>query len=272
MNGPGAHALLDLIAGRACNIELDRAALELARIEYPDLDPDPFVTELDRHALAIAERAHDLSDGRHFIETANAYLFHEIGFRGNAADYYTADNSCLNCVLETKLGIPITLSVLYIEIARRLAKPVSGIGLPGHFIVRYDDGKFAAYIDPFHGGAILDESQCYQLAQMEMPDPAVLAAVDRRCIIIRMINNLRSIYVKRRESTKTLQVLDLLLAAKPDSAEEHKQRALALLHLSRITEAFTGFKRYLELSPAAPDRERIEEQIRDIAIWIASRN
>ncbi len=253
-------------------MELDRAALEIARVEYPDLDADACITQLDRHAWAIAERAGDLSDGRRFVEAANSYLFKEAGFRGNEDDYYHPDNSCLNRVLETKLGIPITLSVIYIEIARRLAKPVQGVGLPFHFLVRYDDPGYRAIMDPFHGGAILDEAQCRHLLQVESLDPALLEPVDRRHIAMRMINNLRGVYFGRRESLKALQVLDLLIAADPDSPDEHRQRAAALLHERRIAEALAAFQRYLKLAPNAPDRERVEEQMRNIAFWIASRN
>ena len=269
---PEAQSLLDLLAHRPSRIELDRAALEIARVEYPDLDADACINELDHHALAIAERARDLSDGRSFVEAANEYLFVEAGFRGNEQDYYNPDNSCLNRVLETKRGIPITLSVVYMEIARRLSKRVSGVGLPGHFIVRYDDPEYSALIDPFHGGAILDKARCCELAQLESLDHGMLDPVDRRHIAMRMINNLRGIYLGRREPAKALQVLDLLIEAVPESADEHKQRAVALLQQHRMREALGAFKRYLELSPEAPDRERVDEQIHNIAFWMASRN
>jgi regulator of sirC expression with transglutaminase-like and TPR domain len=267
-----AQSLLDLLAHRPSRIDLDRAALEIARIEYPELDAGIWITELDRHALAIAERARDLSDGRSFIEAANEYLFVEAGFRGNEDDYYNPENSCLNRVLETRRGIPITLSVIYMEIARRLSKQVSGVGLPGHFIVRYDDNDYSALIDPFHGGAILDTAQCCHLAQVDSLDHGILDPVDRRYIAMRIINNLRGIYFGRRESAKALQVLDLLIEAAPHSADEHKQRAVALLQQHRMQDALSAFKRYLELSPEAPDRERINEQIHNIAFWMASRN
>jgi regulator of sirC expression with transglutaminase-like and TPR domain len=267
-----AQALLDLLARRPSVVELDRVALEIARIEHPHLDATASIAELDRLAWAVAERAGDLSDGRRFVEAANSCLFGDAGFRGNENDYYNPDNSCLNRVLETRLGIPITLSVMYIEIARRLAKPVHGVGLPFHFLVRYDDPGYTAIIDPFHGGAILDEAQCCQLLQVESLDPVLLEPVDRRYIAMRMINNLRGVYFGRRESLKALQVLDLLIAADPDSPEEHRQRAAALLHERRIAEALTAFQRYLTLAPNAPDRERVEEQMRNIAFWIASRN
>jgi regulator of sirC expression with transglutaminase-like and TPR domain len=162
--------------------------------------------------------------------------------------------------------------VIYIEIARRLSKQVSGVGLPGHFVVRYDDPEYSVILDPHHGGAILDRAQCCQLAQVESLDHGMLDPVDRRHIAMRIINNLRSIYFARHESAKALKVLDLLIAAAPGSSDEHKQRAVALLQQHRMRDALCAFKRYLELSPEAPDRERIEEQIQNIAFWIASRN
>src|SRR5580704_17315267 len=142
-----AQSLRDLLGRRPSRIELDRAALEIAKIEYPDLDADASISQLDCYALAIAERARDLSDGRNFVQSANEYLFGELGFRGNEEDYYNPANCCLNHVIDSKLGIPITLSIVYMEIARRLAKPVSGVGLPGHFVIRYDDPDYSAIID-----------------------------------------------------------------------------------------------------------------------------
>ncbi len=272
MSEANAQSLRDLLGRRPSRIELDAAALEIARVEYPDLDAIAEIARLDYYAFEIAGRARDLSDGASFVEAANEYLFGELGFRGNETDYYNPDNCCLNRVIETKLGIPITLSIIYIEIARRLAKPVSGVGLPGHFLVRYDDPGYSAIIDPFHGGAIVDVAQCCHLAQVESLDEGMLDAVDRRHIAMRLINNLRGIYFTRRDGAKALQVLDLLLEATPDSAEEHKQRAVALLQQHRMAEALAAFKRYLELSPDAPDRDRIEEQMSSIAFWLASRN
>src|SRR5690242_7416298 len=176
--------LSDLLAGRDPGIELDEAALLLARIEYPGLDIQPFLQILDSYAAELDGR------GGSFVDAANQYLFDELGFTGNSADYYNPANSCLNEVLASKTGIPITLSVVYLEIARRLGKPVYGIGLPGHFIVQYDDGSFATYIDVFHGGRLLDEAGCAELAG-SAANPNMLARVNKRQILARMINNLR---------------------------------------------------------------------------------
>jgi regulator of sirC expression with transglutaminase-like and TPR domain len=267
-----SELLRDLLARRASPIELDRVSLEIARLEYPDLNAAEAIGELDRYALAIAERARDLSDGQKFVETANEYLFGEIGLRGNDEDYYNPDNSFLNRVIESKLGIPITLSVIYIEVARRLAKPVSGIGLPGHFLIRYDDGDYATFIDPYHGGVLIDTEGCCRLARVETLEPEYLAPVDKRSIAMRMINNLRQIYFSKRDSFRAIRLLDLLIAADPAGAEEHKQRAVMLLQAKRIPAALASFRRYMELYPEAPDREQIQEQIRNLSFWVASQN
>src|ERR1035438_3693133 len=144
--------LLDLLTGRSEEPTLDRAALELARIEYPSLDIEPFIGILDSYAVELSERLAGRSGGSGYVEVANQYLFGELGFTGNAGNYYDPRNSCLNEVLTARTGIPIALAVVYLEIGRRLAQPVYGIGLPGHFLVQYRDADFAAFIDVFHGG------------------------------------------------------------------------------------------------------------------------
>jgi regulator of sirC expression with transglutaminase-like and TPR domain len=272
VESPDAQPLRDLLGRKPSAIELDCAALEIARLEYPELDAGRLIGTLDRYAAEIADRAHDLSDGPRFVETANEYLFEELGLQGNDDDYYNPDNCFLNRVIESKLGIPISLSVIYIEVARRLAKPVTGIGLPGHFLVRYDDGQYSTYIDPFHGGTLLDADGCCRLVQEESLAAELLAPVDRRSIVMRMINNLRQIYFSRRDSQRALRLVELLIDADPMSADEHKQRAVALIQQRKISAALGAFRRYLELAPEAADRGEIEEQVRNLAFWLASRN
>ncbi len=259
--------LSGLLSGRE-SIELDEAALLLARIEFPRLDSDPFLRILDSYAADISAR---LSGGPDFVETANRYLFTEQGFTGNQADYYNPANSCLNEVLTSKTGIPITLSVLYLEVARRLGKPVFGIGLPGHFLVEYDDGLCSTYIDPFHGGRLLDAQDCYALAGAQ-PDPALLARTGKRRIVARMLNNLRGIYFARGAHRKSLEILNLLLEAYPNAAGEYKQRAATHLQLEQTRAAKADFERYLELAPHAPDRADVEKQVASLTRWLVGMN
>jgi regulator of sirC expression with transglutaminase-like and TPR domain len=256
---------------------LDRAALELATLEYPELDIDPWLRVLDGHASALAERIPANAPGDVFIATANEYLFQEQGFSGDTANYYDPRNSCLNDVLESRSGIPITLSVVYMEIARRLARPVYGVGLPGHFLVLYDDGEMATYLDPFNGGTSLTAAECYALARRatnaDVPhDPALLAPVTHRQILLRMTNNLRGVHFQRRNFSKALRVLDFLIGVFPDSAEEHKQRGIVHAELGNWSAARGDLQRYLALAPAATDRQEVEGHLQSIQRQLAEMN
>src|SRR6185437_13353557 len=131
------------------DIDLDRAALDLAAIEFPGLDPEPSIAALETMAAELCARLAGVPEGAGRVCIANDFLFNRLGFHGNETDYYNPRNSCLNEVLERRTGIPITLSVVYMEVARRAGIPVYGIGLPGHFIVQYDDGRSSLFIDPF---------------------------------------------------------------------------------------------------------------------------
>jgi regulator of sirC expression with transglutaminase-like and TPR domain len=269
--------LLELIAGRDADVPLDRAALELARIEFPELDAEAFVSLLDSYATELSARLGGARDGVTYVSEANRYLFEELGFRGNTNDYYDPRNSCLNEVLTVRTGIPITLSLVYLEIARRLERPVQGIGLPGHFIVRYDDGLYSAFLDPFHGGCRLERDECFALAreasQVEIePSPKWLAPVGKRDILVRMLRNLGAAYASRGSTAKAIDVLSLLIRANPDSADEYRQRGILEVHAGRVTAAKQDLARYLELAPTPEDRERARQDVQKIQHWLASMN
>ena len=269
---PGRTQLKFLLAGQRSDLSLDRAALTLATIEYPGLPIDHSVHTLDVMSAEIGRLTNHATHGHEFIRMVNQFLFQDMGFRGNSEDYYNPHNSCLNEVLAQRSGIPISLSVLYLEIARRLRRPVFGIGLPGHFIVQYNDGKYATYIDPFQGGALLNAEDCYQLAGVKFPDPRVLQPVDNRQILFRMLNNLRGIYFSRRLYRKALQVMDLLIDAAPSVADHYKQRAMLHLRMQQMRAARADLEQYLKMSPEAEDREEREGQLRTAVRWLASLN
>lgn len=264
--------LHELLAGGSHNVSLDIAALQLATVEFPDLTASPFLMLLDSYASEAGERIPKEATGLEFIQRLNDYLFHELGFTPNTRDYYQPANSCLNQVLLERTGIPITLSLVYMEISRRLGRTVFGIGLPGHFIVQYRGEDMNAFVDPFHGGRILTEAECNRLAFEVTGIPvgmrsSVLQPVPKRYILVRMLNNLRAAYVRLQDTEKTLRVLDLLIRAMPKSPEEYKQRAVCQLQLERLDQARENFEKYLELAPQAQDREEVTRQIE----WIRSR-
>lgn len=271
------NGLLELITGGDAGVPLDRAALELARIEFPELDAKAFLALLDSHAAELRARLGGARDGLTYVTEANRYLFEELGFRGNTSDYYDPRNSCLNEVLTARTGIPITLSLVYIEIARRLERPVQGIGLPGHFIVQYDDGLYSVFLDPFHGGHQLERDECFALAReashVEMePNPKWLAPAGKRDILLRMLRNLGAAYSSRGLTAKAIDVLSLLIRANPDSAEEYRQRGILEVHAGRLTAAKQDLARYLELAPTPEERERARQDVQKIQHWLASMN
>ena len=269
--------LLDLLTGRDASLPLDRAALELAAIEFPEIEADAFVELLDSHAAELRERLSDSSDGEAYVREANRYLFDELGFRGNTADYYDPKNSCLNEVLTARTGIPITLSLVYMEIARRLGRPVAGIGLPGHFIVRYNDGLYSTFIDPFNGGRLLAADDCFALSrevsQVEIePDRRWLAPVSKRDLLMRMLRNLSAAYNGRGHTDKAIAALNVLIEANPDSPEEYRQRGILQTQAGRLAAAKQDLARYLELAKSPDERERAKAEVHQLQHWIASMN
>lgn len=254
---------------------LDLAALEIASIETPDLDPETFLAILDRLATGLGSRLRATASGREFVDATNRYLFEELGFHGNEIDYHDPRNSCLNYVLDRRTGIPIALSMVYIEIARRLGQPVSGVGLPGHFIVEYNDGDFATYIDPFHSGRLLTSEECRQLAKTRTGtdvDDTALAPVGARYILVRVLNNLRAAYFRSKHFEKMITVTDLLLDAFPENAEYYKARGFARLRLRQFLGARRDLEMYLKHAPNAADRPQITEQLGAIHRWLARVN
>jgi len=265
-------ALRQLLEDDPARGRLDRAALDLATIQFPDLAPQPFLDQLNELASRLGDRLRNFNDGRDFVETAQRYLFGELGFHGNQEDFFDPRNSCLNQVLERRTGIPIALSVLYMEIGRRLAMPVFGINLPRHFIVQFDDGNYAAYIDPFHGGRTITPRECFALAGAQAPDPALLRRVSQKQIVMRMLQNLHGVYMRQRDSARAIRTLDLLILGAPEVSAGYRSRGLLLLESKRLQAARRDLERYLALEPEAADREQIRKQIQAIHQWLARVN
>jgi regulator of sirC expression with transglutaminase-like and TPR domain len=247
---------------------LDRAALDLATIHFPDLNPEPFLDQLNDLASRLGDRLRNFNDGRDFVETAERFLFGELGFHGNEEDFFDPLNSCLNQVLERRTGLPITLSVMYMEIARRLQMPVFGIGLPRHFVLQFDDGDYSTYIDPFHGGRTITARDCFTLAGAEVADPALLQRVTQKQIAVRMLQNLHRGYVRSRDFERAVATLDLMIAAAPDTEEWYKARGALLLKVGRVQAARRDFEAYLAMAPEAQDRALVIQQLQ----WLARLN
>jgi regulator of sirC expression with transglutaminase-like and TPR domain len=264
--------LRQLLSGQGHTPRLDRAALDVAAIHYPGLEPEPFLDQLNALASQLGDRLRNFNDGRDFVEKAQSYLFGELGFHGNETDYFDPRNSCLNQVLERRTGIPIALAVMYMEVARRLHMPVFGIGLPGHFVLQFDDGNYSTYIDPFHSGRVITARECYELAGSTAPDPALLQPVSKKYIAMRMMRNLSEVYLRTGDFDRAVATLGLLLEGAPEAGHLYRQRGIAGMKLKRYQAARKDFETYLKLEPDATDREDILGQIQAIHRWLAQVN
>jgi regulator of sirC expression with transglutaminase-like and TPR domain len=194
----------------------------------------------------------------------NALLFGEEGFRGNEASYYDPRNSYLNQVLERRLGIPITLSLVYVEVGRRARLPLSGVGFPAHFLVAYE-AEPRLIIDPFTCGRLLSASDCQQLLWQAFGssarlEPAHLAASSPREILARLISNLKVAYQRAGDLQRALRASEQLSVVWP-SATELRDRGLMRFRLADFRGATADLGQYLEFEPAAPDAEAIRRQL-----------
>jgi len=249
------------------SIDLAAAALAIAQTEYPQLDAAYYLGRLEALAQRVRNRMRSNPTAREAIALLNRVLFDEEGLRGNRDDYYDPRNSFLNDVLDRKLGIPITLSVIYMEVARRVDFPVAGTGMPGHFLLKhYDAMSGEIVIDAFHRGRIVGRSECQQQldeiysGQVEL-QPEFLQAVSHREIVIRMLNNLRQIYFTQRNLSKGLVILDLLLAVPPQCPDLLRERGLVRLNLDQLLGAAQDLGTYLKACPNADDADDVRDTL-----------
>jgi regulator of sirC expression with transglutaminase-like and TPR domain len=259
-------------------IDLLVAALVIARLEYPDLEIQPYLRRVDALSQRVAALIATPGDEVETIAALNRVLFDEEGFRGNEADYYDPRNSFLNQVLDRRLGIPITLAILYMEVARRVEFPLFGVGMPGHFLLKhYDVEGRQVVLDPFHRGRLLTPQDCQERldqiysGQMRLA-PEMLVSVTRRQILVRVLNNLKTIYLSSRDLRRALPLVDLILAIYPRSAEDVKQRAVLRCNLGQTRGALGDFDDYLKMAPDASDADEIRQTVLAIRRQLAMLN
>ena len=251
-------------------LDLAEAALLIAKDEYPELDAGRYLKRLD--ALAEAAGRALSGDTEAGLERLNDCLFREQGFRGNSDDYYDPRNSYLNEVLDRKLGIPITLSIVYLEVGWRLGLPLSGVSFPGHFLVRAEAANGPRIVDPFDGGVALDEEALRErLARVLQDEPAIdpdparwLGAAGKREILLRVLRNLKGIHLHHQSLNKALMVVHRIMLIVPDNAEELRDRARIYERLECFRAAAEDYERYLEIAPAAPDAREVYASMTDL--------
>ena len=258
------HAELDrLLRGREADIDLVHAALLIARLDNDELDMDAYRRQVDRIAGELAAKVTKDMDDKAKLALLNRHLFTENGFHGSRSDYYNKANSYLNEVLDDREGLPITLSILYMELGRRLGLTIEGVGLPGHFVVRYVPAKGdAQLIDVFEGGKPMSREEAARKVRgtaertLEEGD---LAPVNKRAILVRMLHNLMGLAQNSRDPEAMLGYLDTLLTIAPDAAQERGNRAVLRYQAGRRQEALDDVDWLLEHKPDGLDVKRLRE-------------
>lgn len=248
-------------------INLAEAALILASDAYPELDVSFYLERLDEMAEQVRGRIANDRAPRAIIETLSEYLFDELEFQGNRIDYYDPRNSYLNKVLERRVGLPITLSVIVLATAERLALPIYGVGLPGHFVVKWRDAQNEIVFDPFNRGAVLDRRTMEQRVR-EIANPVLpfqnewLDAVGPKYILNRMLQNLKAVFVRTEQFERAWQVVDKLLLLDPRAADEIRDFGLLSLQLKAYRQAAMSFEQYLLAHANAPDADLMRVYLR----------
>lgn len=246
-------------------IDLGETALLFAAAEYPDLDLAHEVGLFDSLARAASRGA---TNGDSPLGAANAlsrFLFDDLGFSGNQQDYYDPRNSYVNEVLKRRLGIPITLSLVYMEVGRRIGVPMVGVGLPGHFLMRHAEEP-GLFVDAFHGGLLLSREECVQrFRDLTHPDEPwsdqYLAPIGKRDMLTRMLRNLKVAHLRRKDNERALFTATMLIRLRPDLAEERRDRGVVQSRLGRYEEAIEDLRGYLDQAPASADAEAVRELV-----------
>lgn len=263
---------------------LVETALAIALEEYPELPVRAYLARLHAFSSVVADRVREavltrsqepltVSDR---LRILNHYVFEDLGFRGNREAYHDPRNSFLNDVVDRRLGIPITLSVIYMELAKGAGLRLAGVGFPGHFLVKTQGVYPVRLIDPFNGGAELGIEEVGQrlreLQKNGVETTEALRSVDNRSIVRRLLLNLKAIYLRENQHERALAVVERLLLLTPDSPQELLELGLLRGELGRYEEGIQALERYREVAPDAQDGEKIDATLTRMRYWSSRRN
>ena len=244
-------------------IDIAKASLCYAQAEYPDLNIQKYLHFLDAIATEVQSQLSSAAYPLKVIKAINFELFDGLGFQGNSQDYYSPKNSFLNQVIERRMGIPITLSVIYLAVAQRIGFPMVGIGMPGHFLIRPDFEDVGIFVDAFNCGEILFKQDCQKklTAMYQQPvtlDPDWLAPVSNKQILARMLNNLKFIYLHSRQIDKALAAISGIIKLLPDNTAEIRDRGLLYYQINRWQEAAVDLEYFIKIAPETEDTATIQ--------------
>lgn len=257
--------------------ELARVALLVAAESDPNVDVEGALAHFDRWADELRGRFEPDWNNLQKLARLRSFVYEELGFRGDRTDYYNPSNSLLHEVITRRRGIPLTLAIVMLELGWRLGIPFEGVGFPGHFLVRLTGEPGDLLLDPYSRGMSVHEEDCRRMlmestgGRLEF-DPSLLVSVGKRQMIVRLLNNLKSAYLRAGEDELALAAVDRLLLIEPGDAGEKRDRGLLLFRLHRYGKALGCLDEYLAAAPDAPDRATIEQHMETLRQRIASLN
>jgi len=283
--GAALEPFAQLIAREDARIDLARACLLIAQDAYPGLDVERYVGEIERMAMRLRGRLPQNRGAEDRVVALNQFLYEDLGYWGNTDDYYDPRNSYLNEVIERKTGIPITMSILYMELGRRIGLPLEGVSFPGHFLVRLRLRGGMLVLDPFSGGAPQSEDELRSRVKRVIPDgvaddlPASELPLDQflepatnRQILSRVLRNLKGIYRESDKPERMLDVLNRMLIVTPDASAELRDRGYVYQRLECYRAALKDLNDYAEREPDAPDLDEVRAKLMELSSLCARLN
>ena len=283
--GVALESFAQLIGRDDARIDLARGCLMIAQDADPGLDVDRYVGEIERMAIRLRGRMPQKCSAEERVVALNQFLYEDLGFWGNTDDYYDPRNSYLNEVIDRKTGIPISMSILYMEVGRRIGLPLEGVSFPGHFLVRLKLRGGMLVIDPFSGGAPQSEDELRSRVKRVIPDgvaddlPAAELPLDQflepatnRQILSRVLRNLKGIYRETDKPERMLDVLNRMLLVTPDASAELRDRGLLYQRLECYRAALKDLTDYAEREPDAPDLDEVRGKLFELSALCARLN
>ncbi len=263
------HLLATELSRSDSEMDLARASLLIAKEEYPQLSVELYLARLDQVAEEVKDRLADETAQLIVLKEVLRTLYERRRFKGNSEAYYDPRNSFLNDVLDRGVGIPLTLGIIILEIGWRLGLPVEGVKFPQHFLVRYRGDEISLLIDPFDCGKIRFEDQAQELLDQSYGgtvalEPAFLRVASKRDMLVRMLTNLKGIYVRLDDHPRALAAVERLLMMTPTAPLESRSRGVLLARMGRREEAARQFEAYLRVAPSADDVDRVGEMVKDL--------
>ena len=275
----------ELVTGEDARIDLAHACLLIAQDAYPALEVERYLGDIERMAIRLRARLPNTGGAEGRVAALNQFLFEDLGFRGNTEEYYDPRNSYLNDVIDRKVGIPISLSVLYMAVGRRVGLPLEGVSFPGHFLVRLRLRAGVLVLDPFAAGAPQSETDLRERLQRVIPPGATddvpvselpldqfIEPATNRQIVARMLRNLKAIYRETDKPERMLEVLNRMLVVAPDATAELRERGIVYQRLECYRAALKDLSAYVEREPDAPDLDEVRSRLVDVSARCARLN